>query len=317
VPHAAAPQAIGGYEELLARTDIDAVYLPLPTTARKVWAIRAAEAGKHVLSEKPVGATANDVREILDACRRNNVQFMDGVMFLHSRRLERMRDILDDGQSVGQIRRIATQFSFRGDATFLANDIRLNSRLEPLGCLGDLGWYNIGFILWAMNYQLPLTVTGHVLSDHRGQGSPAAVPTDFSGELRYADGVSASFFCSFLTENQQWASISGTHGELVVRDFVLPFFGNEVAFDVSQPAFEIAGCDFNMEEHTQRIAVREYSNSTANAQETRLFEDFARLVLRGEFDVRWGEIALQTQTVLDACLRSARSGGQTVDVSTG
>ena len=316
-PHAVTPQAMGSYEELIARPDIDAVYLPLPTVSRKPWAIRAAEAGKHVLSEKPVGATAGDVREILEACRRNRVQFMDGVMFLHSQRLGRMRDVLDDGQRVGRIRRIATQFSFCGDAAFLANDIRLNSRLEPLGCLGDLGWYNIGFILWAMKYQLPLTVTGQMLNAHRGREGATEVPTEFTGELRYDDGVSASFYCSFLTENQQWVSVSGTRGELYVRDFVLPFYGSEVAFQASRPVFEITGCDFNMEDHSQRIAVREYSNSAANAQETRLFDRFAQLVLSGKSDARWGEIALHTQTVLDACLQSAQSGGQAVPVATG
>jgi predicted dehydrogenase len=317
VPHPVLPRAVDSYEQLLAADDIDAVYLPLPTTARKAWAIRAAEAGKHVLSEKPVGATAGDVREIVEACRHNGVQFTDGVMFLHSQRLERMRHVLDDGRSVGRIRRIATQFSFRGDSAFFENDIRLNSRLEPLGCLGDLGWYNIGFVLWAMKYQLPSTVTGQVLSAHQGQDSPAEVPTEFSGELRYEGGVSASFYCSFLTENQQWASVTGTHGHLYVRDFVLPFFGSETAFEVSQPEFEVTGCDFNMKDRTQRIAVSEYSNSAENAQETRLFDHFAHSVLSGTPDTRWGEITLHTQTVLDACLQSARAGGQAVYLAAG
>ena len=103
---------MGSYEELLASDTVDAVYVPLPTGIRKTWLIRAAEAGKHVLSEKPVAATADDVKEILAACRRNSVQFMDGVMFMHSRRLDRLREVLSDGQSFGQIRRIVAHFSF-------------------------------------------------------------------------------------------------------------------------------------------------------------------------------------------------------------
>ncbi len=85
------PQAFGSYEELLASDKVDAVYVPLPTGIRKAWLIRAAEAGKHVLSEKPVGATAGDVQEILAACQGNGVKFMDGVMFVHSRRLDSIR----------------------------------------------------------------------------------------------------------------------------------------------------------------------------------------------------------------------------------
>jgi len=81
------PLACGSYEELLVSDVVDAVYIPLPTGIRKPWVIRAAEAGKHVLVEKPVGVTSEDVREILAACRQNGVQFMDGVMFMHSRRI--------------------------------------------------------------------------------------------------------------------------------------------------------------------------------------------------------------------------------------
>ena len=108
------PLALGSYEELLASDAVDAVYIPLPTGVRKPWAIRAAEAGKHVLVEKPVGATSQDVREILAACRQSGVQFMDGVMFMHSRRMESMRKILADGHSIGPLKRITSQFTFGG-----------------------------------------------------------------------------------------------------------------------------------------------------------------------------------------------------------
>ena len=140
------------------------------------------------------------------------------------------------------------------------------------------------------------------------------MPTEFSGELFFGDGVSADFYCSFLTEHQQWAHVSGTKGNLLVRDFVLPYFGSEVGFDVDQAAFDVRGCDFNMEEHTRRLAVAEYSNSAANAQETNLFRNFADRALSGQPDPTWGEITLKTQQVVDACLRSARDGGRTIDL---
>src|SRR5205823_9933704 len=106
--------------------------------------------GKHILCEKPCGASSADVRAMLDACRTSKVQFMDGVMFMHSQRLALMRQVLDDRQSVGNILRIASQFSFKGSDDFLEQNIRVSGALEPLGCLGDLGWYNIRFSLWAM-----------------------------------------------------------------------------------------------------------------------------------------------------------------------
>jgi predicted dehydrogenase len=136
----------------------------------------------------------------------------------------------------------------------------------------------------------------------------------YADGLFYPRGVSASFYCSFRAEIQQWASISGTRGALCVSDFVLPYFSSEVHFEVSNPVFHITGCDFNMEEHTRRVAVREYSNSAESAQETAMFGHFAELALSGKPDPYWGEIALKTQQVLDACLDSARSKGQMTEV---
>ena len=83
VPFATKPEALEGYEALLARDDIDAVYIPLPTGVRKEWVIKAAQAGKHVLAEKPCGIDVAELEEQLAACNEAGVQFMDGVMFMH------------------------------------------------------------------------------------------------------------------------------------------------------------------------------------------------------------------------------------------
>jgi predicted dehydrogenase len=227
--------------------------------------------------------------------------------------MENIRKILADEQNIGPLKRITSQFTFRAGSEFFANNIRSHSQTEPLGCLGDLGWYNIRFTLWAMNWKLPAKVSGHILAEHRRPDSPAAVPTDFSAELIYAGGVSAHFYCSYLAEIQQWANFGGTKGFLYVPDFVLPWYGAEVAFEISNPIYNRMGCDFNMEEHTRRFAVPEYSNSTENSQETNMFRRFAELALSGQPDYAWGEMALKTQQVVDACLQSARSGGCIID----
>lgn len=306
------PHACRDYAMLLDRDDIDAVYVPLPTGLRKEWVIRAADAGKHVMCEKPCAVNAADLREMLAACRRNNVQFMDGVMFMHSRRLDALRAVLDDGESVGSIRRITSQFSFLAPEEFIRGNIRVSSELEPAGCLGDLGWYNIRFALWTMKYQLPRRAVGRLLSKHGRADSPQPVPTEFSGELLYDGGVSAGFYCSFLARHQQWSNISGNRGQVTLQDFVLPVYGNESAFTVEQAQFSGLGTVFNMESHPRRVAVAEYSNSHPNAQETNLFRNFSALVLSGKPDPVWGDIALKTQQVLDACLESSLNGSQPV-----
>ncbi|MBL9126517.1 MAG: Gfo/Idh/MocA family oxidoreductase, partial [Verrucomicrobiales bacterium] len=271
VPFETTPRALGSYRELVESRDIDAVYVPLPTALRKEWVIRAAEAGKHVVCEKPCAPSAADLREMLTACRRSGVQFMDGVMFAHSSRFARVRERLADGKTVGEIRRLASGFSFRAGGDFEAGNIRADAALEPAGCLGDLGWYCIRFALEAMPDRVPRSVTGRILSEMRAPGATGAVPSEFSGELFYDGGVSLSFYCSFITENQQWVSVQGTTGRLTVDDFVLPFAGERIAFDVSKPEYHIRGCDFRMEPHGETVSVMESAHGSPSAQEARLY----------------------------------------------
>lgn len=314
VPVESEPAALGSYAELIASPDVDAVYIPLPTGVRKEWVIKAAEAGKHVLVEKPAGVAAADVEDMIAACRKSGVQFMDGVMFMHTLRLARVREVLDDPKAIGVIRRIATQFSFDGGDEFLRGNIRTHSELEPQGCLGDLGWYCIRFALWAMRYELPLRVTGRIIAEWQGDASPGAVPTQFSGELLFADGVTSSFYNSFVTENQQWAHVSGSKGFLHIPDFVLPFKGDKTRFTVTKSKFKISGCQFDMNENATTEFVDEPSNNAPGSEECRLFRRFSEIALSGKVESHWPEITLKTQRVMDACLESARLGGAEIAI---
>jgi predicted dehydrogenase len=304
-PMVSQPQAFGSYEELLASDKIDAVYIPLPTGLRKEWVLRAAAAGKHVLCEKPCAVSVADLREMIDRCRQHRVQFMDGVMFMHSSRLPQLRELLDDGQSVGEVKRITSAFSFFGGPDFLTSNIRGNARLEPHGCLGDLGWYCIRFALWVMNWEMPDEVIGRILSCSGTGETQDAAPMEFSGELFFKSGVSASFYCSFITDNQEWAILSGTRGYVEVPDFVLPFAGNELELRVRKNEFSKNGCDFRMQAHTRRIAIPEHGNSHPTAQESNMFRNFSEQIQSGQLNELWPETALKTQQVMSACLDSA------------
>lgn len=313
-PFELAPLAIEGYEALLQSPTIDAVYIPLPTGLRKDWVIRAAEAGKHILCEKPCAPNASELREMINACKSNNVQFMDGVMYMHGRRLNEMRKTLDDGTSVGAIRRISSQFSFHGGDDFVSNNIRGDYSLEPLGALGDLGWYTIRFSLWAMKYQMPEYVTATLLTEHRPDSKHPSVPLEISAELFFAGGVSAAFYNSFITEHQQWANISGNRGYLHCPDFVLPYHNSSSKFFITKSVHQNDGCRFKMFEHKQEVVVDESSDSEPDSPETNLFRNFAELVNSKRVDSQWPEITLKTQLVLDAVLESARHGGKRVSL---
>ena len=216
VPQGQAVAALGSYEELLARDDVDAVYIPVPTGIRKDWVVAAARAGKHVLCEKPAGNNAHEVQEMIDACDDSGVQFMDGVMLDHSSRLMAIRKALADEKAIGKLRRIQTHFSFPGDLEFQRSNIRTDVTLEPHGCLGDLGWYCIRLTLWAVGLKLPKYVTARTITSLQGKDSDGEVPGEFSAEMQFDDGVSAGFYCSFLTGNQQLAILSGEDGYLTM-----------------------------------------------------------------------------------------------------
>jgi predicted dehydrogenase len=311
-PHPVVPEAMDSYDALLARPDIDAVYIPLPTGLRKEWVIRAAQAGKHVLVEKPVGRDAAEVAEIITACEKHRVQFMDGVMFMHGRRLNHLRGVAD--RDVGQIRHIASQFSFMSDDEFQRSNIRAHGTLEPLGCLGDLGWYCLRFTLWAMKFATPTHVTGHIHAETRQTDDAPPVPIEFSGTLTFAGGTSASFYCSFTAANAQWAIVSGDKGLLQVSDFVLPFSGPQTQFSLTRSDFVLDRCQFDMHEGRQIETIDEPSSNAPGSQESGMFQTFSKLVLSGKIDAHWPHISLLTQRVLDACLLSAKQGSKVVEL---
>jgi predicted dehydrogenase len=223
---------------------------------------------------------------------------MDGVMFMHNPRLAKLRAVLDDAERIGPIRRITSVFNFLGTGDFHERNIRVQSELEPLGCLGDLGWYPIRFALWVMRWQLPRRVTGRILA-----GGVDCAPTDFTGELYFDGGASAAFHCSFLAMNQQWANISGTNGSVRVPDFALPSSDNNVAWEVNYKPVPKTEAGLYLETPT-----------TAMSQEALMFRNFASQVRSGALNDEWPQSALKTQQVADACLASARADGKMVEV---
>ena len=99
-----------------------------------------------------------------------------------------LRAVLDDAKRIGPLRRIASEFSFLGDNPNFPANIRVQSTLEPSGCLGDLGWYCLRISLFAMNWELPVSATGRILAF----AADGVTPTQFSGELFFANGTSAT-----------------------------------------------------------------------------------------------------------------------------
>jgi predicted dehydrogenase len=207
---------------------------------------------------------------------------------MHDPRYASLRGLLDDGLTVGGVKRVTSAFSFLGDEEFAGKDIRSQTGMEPAGCLGDLGWYCLRGSLWAMEWELPHRVSGRVLeSVPRADGHGAIM--EFSGELDFPGGASASFYCSFLSPDQMWLNISGTAGSLRVPDFVVPSPDNDTDWEIGH----------------QRVPRAKDPGMT---NESRMFSRFADEARKEEPDTRWAEVSIKTQLVQDACALSARLG---------
>jgi predicted dehydrogenase len=209
---------------------------------------------------------------------------------MHNPRLQRIRRALENSAALGDIKRITSHFSFEAADDFLHANIRSDPTLEPLGCLGDLGWYNIRFALWTMNWQLPREVSGRILSQAGRQQGQNQVPFEFSGELIFPQGVSSGFYCSFLTTYSNWAIVTGTKGEVRVPDFALPKNSSEGALETNGTLADDLVVD------------------PLTAQETNMVRAFSAQVLSRKLNPDWVDWALKTQIVINACLEAARAG---------
>src|ERR1700761_528613 len=114
-------KAYGSYEELLADPDIDAIYNPLPNHMHVPWSIKAAEAGKHVLCEKPISLTVDEAKTLLEARERTGVKIGEAFVIVHHPQWVRVRELLAEGR-IGEIRSIQGLFSyFKLDPTNIRN----------------------------------------------------------------------------------------------------------------------------------------------------------------------------------------------------
>ena len=272
------PRSVGDYRRVIDDPEIDAVYIPLPNSMHHAWTLAAAEAGKHVLCEKPLGINAQQARDMAAACREHQVQLMDGVMWIHHPRTIAMKEQLTSG-TLGELRRVTSAFTFRFDEV-PDYDIRLDPKTGG-GSLGDLGWYCCRATLWAFD-DLPTRVfaTARMFRD---------VDMNLSALLWYDNQRMASFDCGFDTELRKWFEVAGTRSSLVCDDFLSPW-------DVNKPRFWIHDRNGLQGEHLAPTPI----------QEVVMIENFVQAVASGKIREDWIDDAVATQTMCDALARSAR-----------
>ena len=198
------PAAMGSYEALLQRDDVDAVYIPLPNSLHVEWTLKAIAAGKHVLCEKPIATSAADVDRIADAASRGGVVVEEGFMYRHEPLTATVADLVSDG-AVGAVRTIVSGFTY---AQSRANDVRLVQSLGG-GALWDVGCYPV-------SYACLLTGRAHVGAAGVARVTDSGVDEELTGVLRFPAGITASIYAGFRAAHRTWLEVIGSEGSLIV-----------------------------------------------------------------------------------------------------
>ena len=194
-------RAHGSYEALLADSALDAVYIPLPNSMHAEWAIRALQAGKHVLCEKPLALNVGEVTRMFDVARQQGLMLLESYPYWFQ---PQTRDLLAclSHDKIGEVRSMQASFGFT-----LGNPEH-NIRMKPDlggGALLDAGSYPLSLIRLVMGCA-PERVMAHA------NWATTGVDISMMATLFYADGRRAQMSCAMDTANHRRATIVGSHG---------------------------------------------------------------------------------------------------------
>jgi xylose dehydrogenase (NAD/NADP) len=198
-------RAYGSYEALLADPEIEAVYISLPNTMHCDWSVKALEAGKHVLCEKPLSRHANEVEAAFDAAARTGLSLSEAFMYRHNPQTTRAKELVDGG-AIGELRLVRSAFSY---SLYDEGNIRLRTDLEG-GALMDVGCYTVsGSRLFAGE---PEKVHGEAWL------GPSGTDWVFAGTLRFSGDVLAQFDCGTAMPERDELEAIGSEGSLFLDD---------------------------------------------------------------------------------------------------
>jgi len=201
------PRVHDTYDALLADPDIDAVYNPLANTLHAAWSIRALDAGKHVLCEKPLAMTAQEAEAMFAAATRNGVHLVEGYPYRAQPQTLKVRELLAEG-AIGRLHTVHASFGFPlADMT----NIRLNADLGG-GALMDAGSYPVSFVRMVAG-ERPARVQA------MARWADSGVDRTLAGTLAFPGGLVGQVSCSFATARHRRAFLIGEAGTLTTTYF--------------------------------------------------------------------------------------------------
>ena len=280
------PNAFDSWQGMIESGAVDAIYVATPTSVREEICIAAAKGGKHVLGEKPF-ASLPSVRRITAACRDNDVAFMDGTHFVHHPRTLHIKQNRDD--ELGFVWSVASAFQFNlGDR----GNIRFNPALEPMGAIGDAGWYNMRA---AVEY-LPPDVVLDTVSAHLRRDQETGAAISGTGVLDFTDGSTSTWNCGFDSGAVVMdLRITGTEGVINIDDFLSQNRDGSADYLYRKGGWGRGTSD-------------EINIPSAKPGAALMFEDMAAAAADRSLRDQWMTATERTQALLDAVWMGALQG---------
>ncbi|SDY84913.1 Predicted dehydrogenase [Amycolatopsis xylanica] len=207
------PRSYGGYEALLADPDVDAVYVSTPHPMHAEWAIKAADAGKHVLCEKPLTVSAKEAERVIEAARRNDVFLMEAFMYRLHPQTRKLTELITAG-AIGEVRAVDVTFSY--DTTGSERERIADPALGGGGIL-DVGCYCVSVARLVSQAATgieavePTDVIGMAKLDDKGVDEIAM------GLLRLPGDIIAQISCGFRLQQDDHIRVYGTRGQLYIE----------------------------------------------------------------------------------------------------
>ncbi|WP_168119940.1 Gfo/Idh/MocA family oxidoreductase [Paenibacillus sp. HB172176] len=271
--------AYGSYEELLADDSLDVIYIPLPNHLHMEWTIRAAEAGKHILCEKPLALNAEEAARMAEACEKAGVQLLEAFMYRWDSRYDKIKEIIDSGE-IGELRGIRSAFTFNNAKD--KGNVRYRKEWGG-GSLYDVGCYPISAARLLLGEE-PVAATVQAIF------SPEHDDVDMmaSGLLEFEGGVSLTFDCGMWAAFRNPLEVLGTEGIIEVPSAFVTNAQNSGNFYVSARG------------ERRLVEVEAVNAYTAQA------DAMYRAVTGTEAPRFDSQDAIRNMKVIDACLKSAR-----------
>lgn len=267
--------AFDSWAEMAESDVVDAIYVATPTSVREEICIAAARGGKHVLGEKPLASLAS-VDRILTACREHDVAFMDGTHFAHHPRTAELHARRDEWIGATTLVDSSCAFNLQD-----RSNIRFNTELEPMGAIGDVGWYNMRAAVECLPPGLELKSVRSVLRRDEQTGAAAGG----EGELTFEGGVRSTWFCGFdVQRGSMHVHIEGANGEIEMPGFLFQDRDNSARLIVKQG---------DAEAKTHRI-------ESDKPGSVLMFEDMAAAAADPALRPGWADRTRRTQALLDA-----------------